>query len=86
MPAYEFLIPEAGQVIELIRPVRDRDKPIEFVRKQVPSRLGVMAAGTPEPTMSEKLLKSYYKLEEQQGSRFQSAFSKKQIKRVHEGL
>ena len=34
--------------------------------------------------MSETVLKAYYQLECQHGSRFRSAYTKNQIKRVHE--
>jgi hypothetical protein len=38
----------------------------------------------PDNHFSQTILKGYYKLEQEQGSRFKSGYSKNQIKRAHD--
>lgn len=82
MPIYEFQEVETGQTVELFRPVSKRDEPVVLKRKPVPSRLGVVAGGTPEPTMSQKLKGAYYRLEQDNGTRFQSGFKANTLKKT----
>jgi hypothetical protein len=73
-----------GLKIELRRTVADRDKPIVLTRtKTVPDRLAVVGTGPSDSQhFNSKMLKQYHRKEERDGARFQSDFSKQQIKKA----
>jgi putative FmdB family regulatory protein len=56
MPLYEYICPDDGETVTLLRPMRDADAPVEdpegrgrrFVRKH--STFSVAAGGGPAPT------------------------------------
>jgi hypothetical protein len=83
MPIYTYEDQEAGIKIDLRRPVEDRNKPIVLKRmKDIPDRVGVMVRGghTEDTSFNSRILKSHYKQEQEQGSRFRSTYTKNQIK------
>ena len=85
MPVYSYEDEETGTRVDMRRPVEDRDKPIVLRRrKTVPDRVGVIVAGanTEDGDFNKRIQKGYRQLEEKQGSRFRSGFSKKQIKKT----
>lgn len=85
MPIYEYSDAGTGVVIELQRPVSDRNKPIVLTRtKTVPDRISIHGL---EPSDGDKfdakILKAYHKKEEKEGSRFNGrGHTKNQIKKA----
>ena len=78
MPLYDYVNPTNGELMELYRPVEDRDKPIlkngivwpRFSR--VPRRIAVLLPGpTPEQTFNAQIRKGYYEQEQKLGSHFE---------------
>ena len=84
MPLYEYYHPATGECVETFRSVAERDLVPQsgFVRRTVPSRLGVVAAAAhlAPPSMREGVLRGYHQQEQREGSRFRSGFTKAQIK------
>jgi hypothetical protein len=86
VPIYEYYNSQTDVTIEVHRSVADRNRPVEmdglfFVRATtVPSRISIHGV---EPSADEQfdqnILKSYYKKEQSEGSRFRSGYSKKQL-------
>lgn len=85
MPIYEYSDAETGVVVELQRPVSDRNKPVILTRtKNIPDRISIHGL---EPSdgdkQDDKILKAWYKREQREGSRFDGkGFTKNQIKRA----
>ena len=82
MPIYEFYNQETGVSLNVHRRVEDRDKPLAFVRNQIPATISIHGF---EPSEAEafdaSILKQFHRREEKEGSRFQCGeFTKRQIK------
>ena len=82
MPMYEYADPETGVRVELRRTVEDRNKDIILKRVgSVPQRLSIHGLGPSESQQFDAdILRSYYHKEEREGSRFQAAHTKQQIR------
>ena len=82
MPLYEYYDPETNVRVELRRSVDDRNKDIVLKRvTDVPERLHVHVHGqTASQQFDADILRGYYQKEQRDGSRFQSSFTKEQIK------
>lgn len=82
MPLYEYYDPETNTRIELSRPVADRNKDIVLKRAStVPEKISIHGKGpTAEQQFNNDVLRAYYKKEQKDGSRWQSAHSKAQVK------
>lgn len=83
MPVYQFESPKS-KVIERLFPVEQTPdfveyKGITYKRLKVPQSI-VFVGGGHVTTSAEKTLNGYYQMEQRQGSRFQSKYTKKQIK------
>lgn len=86
MPLYEY-ISRSGQSVRAVRPVDKRDDPVRirgviYYRVKVPSRVNVVSGRLNAVTQAKDVMKGYYKLEQKQGSRFRSEFTKDQIKKA----
>lgn len=89
MPLYDYVNPTNGELMELYRPMEDRDKPIlkngiiwpRFSR--VPRRIAVLNTGpSPDQTFNAQVRKGYYDREQKLGSRFRDkreGLTKKQL-------
>lgn len=82
MPIYEYYHPATGVRVEARRAIAERDLPPApgFVRCTVPSRVSPPGTRLSAPSMRDGVLRGYYQQEQRAGSRFQSAFTKDQIK------
>lgn len=86
MPTYRYRDAK-GRIVEMIRQVADRDKPLIIGKRQlrritVPERVGISVAGQAPDLLREQIRKGYQKLEERDGSRFRSEHGKRKIKEV----
>jgi hypothetical protein len=88
MPLYEYVNPTTGEIMELRRPVADRNQPvfkdgIAWPRTgRIPKRLAVILPGpTPEQSFNAQVRKGYYDREQELGSRFRNreGLNKKQL-------
>ena len=86
MPLYAYEDKDTGLTVELRRPVEDRDKPIVLRRaKTVPDKVSVLVPGASEAgDFNKKMMREHHKKEEREGSRFNSSFTKDQIKKAWE--
>lgn len=86
MPIYEY-VGVTGERMLLRCPVAERNMLVYdtngrvMQRQEIPSRLAVIGM-KPKRTQGDDVLKGYYRKECEQGSRFKSEFSKKQIKEI----
>lgn len=82
MPLYEYRT-ESGDVVERCVPVEERDCQLGLDRITVPARVRTLCNTlTPDQVTSNKTLRGYYNEECKHGSRFQSSFTKEQIKQA----
>ena len=84
MPLYEYISEDGKTKIEVSRPVKDRDKPIRFLRlKTVPEKvrvIGINSTVERHQNQGHDVLRGYYNQECKLGSRFKSEFSAETIK------
>ena len=90
MPVYQYEDSRNGSVIELERPVAERDKvPAHLKRFSVPQKLTLVGVGDPSPEPGsdqvKNIMKGYYKYEQRLGSRFKSSYSADQVRRAWGG-
>jgi len=85
VPFYEYKS-ETGEVIELERPITERDDaPDGYTRLDFPTRISVPNGAYNENGMNrESVRRGYHKQEEKLGSRWRSKHSVKAIKRAWE--
>ena len=83
MPVYEYKS-ETGDVIELERPITERDDaPDGYTRLDFPTRISVPNGAYDENGMNkETIRRGYHKQEEKLGSRWRSKHSVNTIKRA----
>ena len=84
MPLYTFES-ESGDTLEKVVPVGTTRLDIagkSYVRSGSPSRFAFTGSSSGMPSQEEQVRAGYHKLEREQGSRFKSQFSKKQIKKA----
>jgi hypothetical protein len=87
MPVYQYTDTRNGSVVELERPVAERDQvPAHLKRFAVPQKLTLFGVGepreNPEGVNMTNLMKGYYRQEQRLGSRFKSQYKPDQIKRA----
>jgi hypothetical protein len=87
MPIYQYTDTRNGSVVELEKPVAERDSVPKYLKRfTVPQRLALVGVGDPldNPLGSNKtnIMKGYYRQEQKLGSRFKSEFSADQVKRA----
>lgn len=87
MPRYTYRHPGTGETLELTRSIAERDEPVhagdgtQMERVQVESS-GAVVGFRAMPTQAERVMGGYYRLEQEQGARFRSGYTKNTIKRV----
>jgi len=77
MPSYEYDIPELGQTVTLLRPVKDRDKPIAVERRGVPDRIAIASTASDPYSFDAQYAKGLRTLERR--GKLPGDFSKKQL-------
>jgi hypothetical protein len=87
MPAYKYQSEDGSIQTVLVRPLSQRDDPVvvdgvKLNRVMVPENVFVVGGAAPVPSQKESVLSGYYRQEREQGSRFQSEFTKEQIKKI----
>ena len=87
MPVYQYTDTRNGSVVELERPVAERDKVPSYLKRfAVPQKLTLFGVGepreNPEGVNMTNLMKGYYRQEQRLGSRFKSQYKPDQIKRA----
>ncbi len=87
MPVYQYTDTRNGSVVELERPVAERDQvPSHLKRFAVPQKLTLFGVGepreNPEGVNMTNLMKGYYRQEQRLGSRFKSQYKPDQIRRA----
>ena len=87
MPIYQYEDTRNGSVVELEKPVAERDSVPRYLKRfQVPQRLSLVGVGEPLDNPlgvnQTNLMKGYYRQEQKLGSRFKSRYTPDQIKRA----
>lgn len=84
MPLYTFES-ESGDTLEKVVPVGTSHLDVageRYTRSAAPSRFAFTGVASGMPSQEEQVRAGYHKLENEQGSRFRSQYSKKQIKKA----
>lgn len=84
MPLYDYHLVniETGEILATV-PLKlnvDSRDSVGLHRANVPDRIGIMGAAANPIDMASGIMKGYHKRECEQGSRFKSSFTPKQIK------
>jgi len=87
MPIYQYEDTRNGSVVELEKPVAERDSVPRYLKRfQVPQRLSLVGVGEPLDNPlgvnQTNLMKGYYRQEQKLGSRFRSQYTPDSIKRA----
>ena len=87
MPIYQYEDTRSGSVVELEKPVAERDSVPRYLKRfQVPQRLSLVGVGEPLDNPlgvnQTNLMKRYYRQEQKLGSRFKSRHTPDSIKRA----
>ena len=87
MPIYQYEDTRNGSVVELEKPVAERDSVPGYLKRfQVPQRLSLVGVGEPLDNPlgvnQTNLMKGYYRQEQKLGSRFKSRYTPDSIKRA----
>jgi hypothetical protein len=87
MPIYQYEDTRNGSVVELEKPVAERDSVPRYLKRfQVPQRLSLVGVGEPLDNPlgvnQTNLMKGYYRQEQKLGSRFKSRHTPDSIKRA----
>jgi hypothetical protein len=87
MPVYQYTDTRNGSVVELEKPVSERDSVPRYLKRfTVPQRLMLVGVGepldNPEGINKTTLMKGYYRQEQKLGSRFKSQYTPDSIKRA----
>ena len=87
MPIYQYEDTRNGSVVELEKPVADRDSVPRYLKRfSVPQRLTLVGVGEPLDNPlgvnQTNLMKGYYRQEQKLGSKFKSRYTPDQIKRA----
>ena len=87
MPIYQYEDTRNGSVVELEKPVAERDSVPRYLKRfQVPQRLSLVGVGEPLDNPlgvnQTNLMKGYYSQEQKLGSRFKSRYTPDSIKRA----
>jgi hypothetical protein len=87
MPIYQYEDTRNGSVVELEKPVAERDSVPGYLKRfQVPQRLSLVGVGEPLDNPlgvnQTNLMKGYYRQEQKLGSRFKSRYTPDNIKRA----
>jgi hypothetical protein len=87
MPIYQYEDTRNGSVVELEKPVAERDSVPGYLKRfQVPQRLSLVGVGEPLDNPlgvnQTNLMKGYYRQEQKLGSRFKSRHTPDSIKRA----
>ena len=87
MPIYQYEDTRDGSVVELEKPVAERDSVPRYLKRfQVPQRLSLVGVGEPLDNPlgvnQTNLMKGYYRQEQKLGSRFKSQYTPDSIKRA----
>lgn len=87
MPIYQYEDTRNGSVVELEKPVAERDSVPRYLKRfAVPQKLTLVGVGepheNPEGVNMKNLMKGYYRQEQKLGSRFKSQYKPDHIKRA----
>jgi hypothetical protein len=87
MPIYQYEDTRSGSVVELEKPVAERDSVPRYLKRfSVPQRLTLVGVGEPLDNPlgvnQTNLMKGYYRQEQKLGSRFKSRHTPDSIKRA----
>jgi hypothetical protein len=87
MPIYQYEDTRNGSVVELEKPVAERDSVPGYLKRfSVPQRLSLVGVGEPLDNPlgvnQTNLMKGYYRQEQKLGSRFKSRHTPDSIKRA----
>jgi hypothetical protein len=87
MPIYQYEDTRNGSVVELEKPVAERDSVPRYLKRfSVPQRLSLVGVGEPLDNPlgvnQTNLMKGYYRQEQKLGSRFKSRYTPDSIKRA----
>jgi hypothetical protein len=87
MPIYQYEDTRNGSVVELEKPVAERDSVPRYLKRfSVPQRLTLVGVGEPLDNPlgvnQTNLMKGYYRQEQKLGSRFKSRHTPDSIKRA----
>lgn len=87
MPVYQYEDTRNGSVVELEKPVAERDSVPRYLKRfAVPQKLTLVGVGepheNPEGVNMTNLMKGYYRQEQKLGSRFKSQYKPDQIRRA----
>lgn len=87
MPIYQYEDTRNGSVVELEKPVAERDSVPRYLKRfTVPQKLTLVGVGepqeSPEGVNMTNLMKGYYRQEQKLGSRFKSRYKPDHIKRA----
>ena len=87
MPVYQYEDTRNGSVVELEKPVADRDSVPRYLKRfSVPQKLTLVGVGepreNPEGVNMTNLMMGYYRQEQKLGSRFKSQYKPDHIKRA----
>lgn len=87
MPIYQYEDTRNGSVVELEKPVAERDSVPRYLKRfTVPQKLTLVGVGepheNPEGVNMTNLMKGYYSQEQKLGSRFKSQYKPDQIRRA----
>lgn len=87
MPIYQYEDTRNGSVVELEKPVAERDSVPRYLKRfAVPQKLTLVGVGepheNPEGVNMTNLMKGYYRQEQKLGSRFKSQYKPDQIRRA----
>ena len=87
MPIYQYEDTRNGSVVELEKPVAERDSVPRYLKRfQVPQRLSLVGVGEPLDNPlgvnQTNLMKGYYRQEQKLGSKFKSRYTPDSIKRA----
>jgi hypothetical protein len=87
MPIYQYEDTRSGSVVELEKPVAERDSVPRYLKRfSVPQRLTLVGVGEPLDNPlgvnQTNLMKGYYRQEQKLGSKFKSRYTPDSIKRA----
>lgn len=87
MPIYQYEDTRNGSVVELEKPVAERDSVPRYLKRfSVPQRLTLVGVGEPLDNPlgvnQTNLMKGYYRQEQKLGSKFRSRYTPDHIKRA----
>lgn len=85
MPIYQYEDTRNGAIIELEKPVAERDSVPRYLKRfSVPQKLTLVGVGepleNPVGVNQTNLMKGYYRQEQKLGSRFKSRYTPDQIR------